>query len=346
MKKVGVIGSFGVPNNCSDGQTVKTQIITTELIRVLGDDIIKYNTHGGAKKIVSHIWHACKFIKQCKNVIIMPAHNGIRIFAPLLALLNKLFNRRLHYIVIGGWLPEFIDQHQWLKSYLLKFTAIYVETSTMKVKLEKRGFHNILIMPNCKTLSILRDEDLKREYKEPYQLCTLSRVIKEKGIEDAINAVKQINTKYGRVIFKLDIYGPIANTYQEQFALLQSEFPEYISYGGVVPFDKTVEILKNYYALLFPTHYYTEGIPGTIIDAYAAGIPTIFSRWVNYADLIDDGQVGIGYDFNNYDEFVAALLTIVENPQYLVDMKPNCLQAAKKFTTSEIVNNILIPRFL
>ena len=35
--------------------------------------------------------------------------------------------------------------------------------------------------------------------------------------------------------------------------------------------EKTVKTLENYYLLLFPTKFRTEGIPGTIIDALSAG---------------------------------------------------------------------------
>jgi hypothetical protein len=54
-------------------------------------------------------------------------------------------------------------------------------------------------------------------------------------------------------------------------------------------------VLKDYFALLFPTHFYTEGIPGTVIDAYAAGIPVISAKWESYSDVIDEGVTGIGY---------------------------------------------------
>ena len=57
--------------------------------------------------------------------------------------------------------------------------------------------------------------------------------------------------------------------------------------------------MKYYFALLFPTRFYTEGIPGTILDAYAAGIPVICSRWESCADVVDDGVTGITYPFED-----------------------------------------------
>jgi hypothetical protein len=70
-----------------------------------------------------------------------------------------------------------------LTKALKKFDGIYVETSTMKKALEREGFENVLVMPNCKKLTVLSENDLIYPAGAPYKLCTFSRVMKEKGIE-------------------------------------------------------------------------------------------------------------------------------------------------------------------
>lgn len=102
------------------------------------------------------------------------------------------------------------------------------------------------------------------------RLYIFSRILKEKGIEDAIDAVTYINEQNKREIFSLDIYGQIDDAYKEDFMMKQKNFPEYINYGGVIPFGCSTEVLKNYYALLFPTYYESEGFAGTLIDAMVA----------------------------------------------------------------------------
>ena len=344
--KIGIIGYFGSVNKCSDGQSVKTRIISEELQRVFPDNVITYNTLGGARCILSHVFNLCKLAFKCKNIIILPAHNSLRIFAPILVFLNFFLKRRLHYVVIGGWLPEFLDKRTWLKKTLLKFDYIYVETSKMKFKLDQKGFSNIVVMPNCKELSILPQNQICDKYTAPYKLCTLSRVIDKKGIEDAINAVRTVNEKYNKIIFQLDIYGPIADCYEHRFSELKRNFPTYISYKGIVSFDKTVEVLKDYFLLLFPTHYFTEGIPGTILDAYAAGVPVVYSKWVNCDDLITDGKEGLGYEFDNYDDFFRLLLRFSEDPMLIKEMKFNCLKAANRFTSEKVISTKLLPNLI
>ena len=76
--------------------------------------------------------------------------------------------------------------------------------------------------------------------------------------------------------------------------MLFRSFPKYVSYGGKVPFDKSVDILKNYFALLFPTYYDGEGFAGTLIDAFSAGVPVIASDWKYNAEIVNE-KVGIVY---------------------------------------------------
>lgn len=106
-------------------------------------------------------------------------------------------------------------------------------------------------------------------------------------------------------------------------------------------YDESVETLKNYFALVFPTLFYTEGIPGTIIDAYAAGLPVISSKWESYDDVIEDNITGIGYKFGSDDALVETLEMIKSNPQKIIDMKEACLRKAKDFSPKVIVSGFI-----
>ncbi|MBP3376890.1 MAG: glycosyltransferase [Clostridia bacterium] len=339
LKTACVIGHFGFGLDLLNGQTVKTKILSEELEKRFPDGILKIDTHGGIKSLIKAPFHVLKALKRCKNVIILPAHNGLRVYAPLLALMRPLYKgRRLHYAVIGGWLASFLENKKGLEKNLKKFDGVYVETSTMKNALEAKGFENVLVMPNCKELKILSPEELSKDYSEPYKLCTFSRVMKEKGIEDAVNAVKAVNEKASRVVYSLDIYGQIDGGQTEWFESLKASFPEYIRYGGLVPFDKSVEVLKDYYALLFTTRFFTEGIPGTVIDAYAAGIPVVSARWESFADIIDEGMTGMGYTIENVNELTSMLENISSFTESVDSMRKNCLVKAEQYLPRKALN--------
>ena len=341
MKKVCVIGHFGFGENLLNGQTIKTKIVTEELEKQIGsENVYRIDTHGGFKSYLRLLSQIRVAVKDYENIVIFPAHNGLRVIAPMLAVINNYYGKRLIYVVIGGWLPDFIGTHRILSRSLKTFEKIFVETSIMKTKLEEQGFANIDLMPNCKPLKIL--DEIELNDKKPHQLCTFSRVMKEKGIEDAINAVDHINKLHNEVIYTLDIYGQVDENQKEWFDNLQINFPEYIKYKGNIDFDKSVETIKNYYALLFPTHFYTEGIPGTIIDSYASGVPVICSKWESFSDIVEDGITGIGYEFNDFDGLVGILDKVATDASHIRDMKIECLNRAKKYLPDKVCGKLVI----
>lgn len=341
MKKVCVIGHFGFGKELLNGQTIKTKIVTEELERQLGKkQVMKIDTHGGVKSLLKLPFQAFSALKKCDNIIIFPAHNGLRIITPILSVENKLFHRKLHYVVIGGWLPNFVENRRTLKNLLQRYDYIYVETSTMKKMLKEKGFRNIDIMPNCKNIPILSEKELTYTASEPYKLCTFSRVMKEKGIEDAICAVKQVNNQLGRIACILDIYGQIDSNQTEWFEDLRQKFPDFIRYCGCVDADKSVEILKDYYALLFPTHFYTEGIPGTIIDAYAAGVPVISAKWESFDDVVDEGKTGFGYEFGCCELLSIEINKCLKNKNEFI-IKRNCIKKAEEYILTNSVGILI-----
>ena len=94
----------------------------------------------------------------------------------------------------------------------------------------------------------------------------------------------------------------------------------------MVPYDKSVDVIKNYYALLFPTKFITEGVPGTIIDAYSAGVPVIASRWHSFTDVIDDGITGIGYEIYNNELLIKMIKEAIQSPEKMMEMKKQIWQ--------------------
>lgn len=337
MKRVCIIGHFGHGENLLNGQTVKTKIVTKEIVKELGKkEVSCIDTHGGVKALISAFRHALIALKYHKNIIIMPAENGLRIFAPLLVLLNLLFHRKLHYVVIGGWLPEFLKKRKKLTKALMSFDGIYVETNTMRKALEAQGFNDVYVMPNFKDLNILKESELVYHHTEPYRLCTFSRVMKEKGIEDAVNAVKTVNEHFGRIVYTLDIYGQVDSAQTEWFNELKSTFPLYIKYGEFVPFDKSVEVLKKYFALLFPTYYEGEGFAGTLLDAMAAGVPVIASDWRYNPEIVNE-KTGYVYPVHDNHAFVTTLISVGNNSDLLLSKKSDCLKEAEKYRAENVI---------
>lgn len=334
-----IVGHFAEQAYFTDGQTVKTKNLHRALVEHMGiEHIDTVDTYGFKKHIVSFFAKCFSAIKNSENIIVLPAHNGVRVLLPFFALLNLLFHRKLHYAVIGGWLPEFLDQHKWLKAFAKRFDGIYVETTAMKKGLEQRGLTNAVVMPNFKFITPLTGDELIYPSGEPYKLCTFSRVMKEKGIADAVDAVRQVNETLGRTVYTLDIYGQVDENQTTWFDQLQKQFPEYVRYCGVIPPEESVQTLKEYFALLFPTEYEGEGLAGTLIDALASGVPIIATDWRYNAETVNEQNGFLIPVERKVEQLSKLLLEIAEEPDAVLRRKKQCLNDAKKYTPSSVIN--------
>lgn len=66
-----------------------------------------------------------------------------------------------------------------------------------------------------------------------------------------------------------------------------------IFYGWMVPYNKSIEVIKQYFMLLFPINHFGEGFLGTFIGTYSADLPIIASDWNYNAELIQEGITGM-----------------------------------------------------
>jgi glycosyltransferase involved in cell wall biosynthesis len=341
MYKVGICGHFGSGMNLLNGQTIKTKTIAEELNNKLGiNEVISIDSSKWKEYPIRLLINCFKLVKKSKHVIILPARRGIKIFVPLFLFFNKFFNRKLHYVVIGGWLPEILQNNKNLKKQIKKFNRIYVETHSMVKKLNEVNLYNVCYLPNFKKLQIIPESQLNIQIKKPYKLCTFSRVMKEKGIEDAVEAVKKINQETDGIEYTLDIYGQIDKDYQNRFEELEKDFPSYISYKGFIDYDRSTEVLKNYFALLFPTTYMGEGFPGTVIDAFASGLPVIANDWKYNSEIIKHGETGLIYR-NGIDGLIDVLRGVLESPQKLLSIRKNCIIEAGKYESETVINEFI-----
>lgn len=333
IKTVGIIGHFAEDVSMADGQVVKTRTVRELLRDVCGNENVRFvDTHGWQKHPLALLHECIDLAKFSDALVMLPAHNGVKVFTPLLVFLRRRYGCKAVYSVIGGWLAEFIAGKSLLTKRLKSFDAILVESGRVKDLLAEQGFDNVLVAYNYKRLPLLDSFDLEQPSGEPWPLAVFSRIYEEKGIDDIVWALREANSRLGRRAFKLDIYGNVLPEYKEHFDALMADCDaSEVAYKGVVPAGESTSVLNGYLVLAFPTRYPGEGVPGTVVDAYCAGIPVIASRWPSYAEMVEEGETGITYEFCNRNALLDVLMN-AELPKLLLAMKESCLRKGRDYS--------------
>ncbi len=336
--RIGICGHFGGKETFLDGQTIKTKVIFHALCQKYGkDSIVAVDTYGYKKhplRLFLQIW---EMAKTCEDVLVLPAQNGVKILLPLLGFLKRRLGCRLHDIAIGGWLPQMLRTHDRLRRECMQLDTIFVETHRMAEELSRLHLKNACVLPNCKELAIASAQHQPSFDHPPYPLCIFSRISRKKGITDAIQAVNRVNQRLGKTAFTLTIYGQIEEEYSKEFDTLKRDFGRTICYGGGIPYEQGSLIVGQYFALLFPTHFATEGIPGTILDAYAGGTPVLSAEWENAGEVIEENQTGWLYPLGDTQVLETLLYKLYEHPELFSTMRQNCLIKAQNYQADRVL---------
>ena len=92
---------------------------------------------------------------------------------------------------------------------------------------------------------------------------------------------------------------------------------------------------------MFPTFYDGEGIPGALIEAFAAGCPIVATDWNYNGEMITDGVDGRLYEPRNVDELASHIEWLARHPAEREEMQRNAYETAKKYSIEEVTETIL-----
>lgn len=342
-KRIGIIGRIDPSESMFDGQTVKTRTIWKLMVGHFGaGSVVAVDTLDYKENPLKVAWNLLRCLISCRDIVVLLSRGGRNAIFPVLSFAANRFGRNIFHPLIGGWLGRDIDEDERgvLVNYLNSFQVNWVETHELAETLIAKGVHNVEYLPNFKLISPISKLPVEPLHS-PVRLCTFSRVQERKGISNAIKSVDAVNERYGRLVAKLDIYGPIDTDYKHEFwKLLGKSLSS--SYEGCVRAEESVSTLSAYDALLFPTEWVMEGIPGTIVDAFHAGLPVIASRWRYYEELLEDGKTGLSYPFDRCEMLEGALLRFLDlDADTVGSMRKECLSRAQRYSASSAFSQII-----
>lgn len=319
---------------------MRTHVVANELSKRLGDEaLLRVNT-GRITRQPLHTWMGLrKAFRQCQHIIMMPGRRGLTVLAPQYDRWRRKNGNRLHYLVVGGWLPAYLRQNPSVIRSLHACDGLYVQSERMLEELAGLGLSRLHLLPNFREFDRGRRVSVGTEV--PLRLVFLSRVIPEKGVEHAVEAVKMVNEQAGGVVATLDIWGPVAegdSAWLEQ--TLKGARPA-VEYRGFLPPERIYAVLPDYDVMVFPTFYSGEGFPGVVVDAYVAGIPVIASDWHYNEEFVRDGHTGFIFRTGDVADLSRKIQAAVDDPRRINQMKHNAAERAALYHVDAVIPPLL-----
>ena len=130
---------------------------------------------------------------------------------------------------------------------------------------------------------------------------------------------------------KIDFYGQKTDTYFDEYL---NDIGMY-QYKGVLQPNDVIPTLKQYDALIFPSHYDGEGCPGILVEALSASLPIIASDWKYNNEFVTNGDNGFLCSTFDPNEYVEAIKVLLLNKTILKRMAENAYEKSGEFSVGK-----------
>ena len=332
-KKVLFISCLNTSKEKFDGERIKCTLIYESLKKFVNLSVINLSVH----KIINTLAIFFKTLfgkKKYDYVVISKDAHGANIIQKILKLSRYPLNRVI-YFEIGPFLYDRILNGSIKKETFTKDRLIVVETPSMKEELESLGFERISVFPNFKPIIDVPFIEMKYP-KESLDLVFLSRIEEPKGIYDLIDCLSELNKD--KIRFNLDVYGrPQSDVEEKRIRELEQKY-SFVQYFGMMEVGsfESYRTLSRYDLHVFPTKY-REGFPGSIIDFFIAGVPTLSSSFARAHEILSNND-SIIYEQGNTDDLMAKLLDLYNNQYQLVKLRKNSYSVREKYSVEAFEN--------
>jgi glycosyltransferase involved in cell wall biosynthesis len=238
-------------------------------------------------------------------------------------LLSERTKRKTTYFVIGGALPEIINENNFKPAVYNSLKSTLVEGAFLQQKLGELGVIS-KVLPNFKYRNYNKPKN--SVLSEILKLVFVSRITESKGVLTILEALDGLAKESVSCTF----FGPCDTKMKE--AISKNAFAHYDGYLNFYSNpEESYSKLAEFDAMVFPTKWYGEGFPGVFLDAFMVGLPIICSDWNMNSEVIQDGYNGFVLKENNTEYLIEAINTIDRDRNLLHELSKNSLSSFDKY---------------
>lgn len=246
-------------------------------------------------------------------------------------LISKLLLRRVVFQLHGGSLSE-LTAKRWMRRVARTIFSL-PDAVVLLATAEKHDFKalgiidRLIIIPNGVDVSQYRGPVERKHSGKVRRLMYLGRLVRTKGIFEAMQAVEHLRLEphFREIELRIAGSGP-AREEIERF-ISDRQLAGNVKLVGPLYGQDKINFIQQADVFVFPT-YHPEGLPYTILESLASGTPVITSRVAGIPDIVLDRVHGIMVNTKDPDDIVRAIHELAESPGTLRVMSKRCIERA------------------
>lgn len=310
---------------------------------------VHYNYIGGRKKIPGPLILPVDYIKffiiclfgKYDLVVLNPSLGSTAIKRDALFLKIASITKNETLVFWHGWSPEMVarisSNPKWFEQKYQAVSMHLVLSGAFKNDLVKWGIKSPIKLTTTKVDDrLLANFDISKKQVQEFTVLFLTRVEVYKGIFIVLEACKQFlkqDTGIRLVIAGDGSQLEAAKEYANKNNLLNIEFL------GNVNGEQLIQAFKAATIYVLPT--YNEGMPTSVLEAMAFGLPVITRPVGGLYDFFEDGKMGYLIESLEPTDFAEKIAYLMENKELMQQMSIyNHSYAKEHFLGSQVAENL------
>ncbi len=260
----------------------------------------------------------------------------------IVILLTKLFRRRL-VVFFHGWQdglaakmtrPEYAP----LRRLYLSADAVVVLAESFKAEVQRWGYTGpVYVETTIVDDASLEGADGAAPSQGVFTVLFLARVEEDKGIYCALDAVRMLSER-GHAA-RLVVAGDGSEREAAEASAARHGLDNVTFLGYVRGAEKT-RVLAEADAYLLPTTH-GEGMPTTVLEAMAFGLPILTRPVGGLADFLEDGAMGFLTESLDPADYAGLLEELILDPERAAAMRAtNRAYARERFLASRVAQRL------
>jgi colanic acid/amylovoran biosynthesis glycosyltransferase len=174
--------------------------------------------------------------------------------------------------------------------------------------------------------------------KQEYNILCVGSLLIKKGQHHLLRALKRLNDSRPELDFRVTLVGDGPLEKELKAMVVDYKWHDRVDFAGHVPHEDP-KLLDYYRHADVFVHFSTtgtkghkEGIPGTIVEAMASGLPVVSTRHAGIPEVISSGQHGLLLEENDLDGLTKTIIRLLEDSE----LRSHLGKAAAKRALSEL----------
>lgn len=284
------------------------------------------------------VWRADKIVVFGSNQFLLS-------LMPICLGVAKIANKRCYVRVFGGNLDHFyLGLSPFTQKYfhwvLGNADGILVQTRALRDFFTRFYGGRVHYIPGYRVIQQRQKSDIiENSDKNALRMVYVGHVRKKKGVFDILRSLAQLSND-GQAIFSCDFFGPVYADVSQRFEKEIAAAPN-VSYKGVLQPHEVVNTLSQYDVFLFPSFYPGEGHPGVLIEAMAAGLPIITTRFGSITEIVEHKENCLLVTPQSPLEMVEAIRELHKDKSLRANLAERSSQASNKHSSNQVIPQLL-----